>query len=251
MGSYNTNRAAAQSGAYNVAMPLVTKLIPRRRNAWVEIVPDAGPSIKLPRQALPAAVSHGSRLDAGQWQELTVLAQHHALLDRALRILGRREHFERELARKLQRISPDRELAGDVLAQCRRLGYLDDERAAVYITEQLIARGGIGRLRLRQELLRRGCPPPLARRMVAEHGSALDERTEVARLLRGREKSTAARAGRLRARLESKGLSGERLEYELHRQLEALVQNYLAGRGFSREHARQGAAELIDRILDG
>lgn len=230
-------------------MPAVAKLIPRRRNTWVEIVTGDGASLKLPRTALPASVYAGVGLDDRQWRELAALAEYHGLLDRALRILGRREHFERELELKLRRRTPARELVARVLAECRRLDYLDDERAARYAAELLVARGGIGRQRLRRELARRGCPPELARRMVAEYGASLDEGTEVARVLKAREKSTAARARRLRAKLEAKGLSGDRLEYELKRQLAALLQSYLAGRGFAAEYARRGAAELLERLL--
>jgi len=230
-------------------MPVVAKLIPRRRNTWVEIVPEAGASLKLPREALPAAVRSDARLDEAQWRQLADLADYHGLLDRALRLLGRREHFERELERKLRRYTPDRELVARVLAECRRLAYLDDERAAAYATQQLLNRGGIGLARLRQELLKRGCSPALARRVIADQAAAFDERAEISRLLGARERSLGARAARLRTQLAARGLSGARLDHELRQRLAATVKSYLAGRGFSGEQARHAAADLLGRLL--
>jgi len=243
------NFQAARPAAYNRAMPVVLKLIPRRRNTWVEVVPDAGASVKLPREMLPAGVHGGAQLDLQSWQQLCDLADYHGLLDRALRLLGRREHFERELERKLRNRTADRDLVARVLAECRRLAYLDDERAAAYAAQLLLARGGIGLARLRQELLKRGCPPALARQVIAEQGAEFDERAEISRLLGTRESSLAARAERLRTQLAAKGHSGARLELEVQRRLAATVQNYLAGRGFSGEQARRAAAELLSRIL--
>jgi SOS response regulatory protein OraA/RecX len=230
-------------------MPVVLKLIPRRRNTWVEVVPEEGASLKLPRAVLPAAVRADAQLDEAHWRELADLADYHGLLDTALRLLGRREHFERELERKLRRRTADRDLVARVLAECRCLAYLDDERAAVYAVQQLLNRGGLGLARLRQELSRRGCPPALARRVLAEQAAAYDEQAELSRLLRSRERSLGARADRLRVRLAAQGHSGARLAREVERRLGALVQNYLAGRGFSGEQARQAAAELVRSIL--
>jgi len=230
-------------------MPVVLKLIPRRRNTWIEVVPEEGASLKLPREVLPAGIYGGSRLDGERWQELCELAEYHGLLDRALRLLGRREHFARELERKLRRYSPDRELVARVLAECRRLQYLDDERAAVYVTQQLLNRGGIGLPRLRQELLRRGCGPPLARRVTAEQAAAFDEQAGISRLLSMRERTVRARAERLRVQLAAKGHAGPRLEYELRHRLAVALQNYLAGRGFSGENTRHAVAELLGRLL--
>lgn len=233
-----------------MAVPIVTKLIPRRRNTWVELVPDSGEHIKLPREALPAGVYGGSQLDSGEWEQLCALAEYHVMLDRALRILGRREHFVRELERKLRRHSQDRDLVARVIQECLRLKYLDDKRAAVYTTQQLLLRGGIGRARLRQELLKRGCSTDLARRVIAEHGAGLDEPAEVKRLLNARRRSWESRAARLRAKLQAKELPASRLEYELKRQLAAAAKSFLTGRGFSGEAARNAVGEMIEGLLE-
>jgi regulatory protein len=213
-------------------------------------VPDSGESIKLPREALPAGVYGGSQLDSSEWVKLCSLAEYHVMLDRALRVLGRREHFVRELERKLRRHSQDRELVARVIAECLRLKYLDDERAAAYTTQQLLLRGGIGLARLRQELLKRGCPTELARLAVAKYGAELDESAEIKRLLRARRRSWESRALRLRAKLAAKELPPARLTYELKRQLAVAAQNFLKGRGFSGEAARNAVGEMIVDLLE-
>ncbi|MCJ8500940.1 regulatory protein RecX [Desulfatitalea alkaliphila] len=73
----------------------------------------------------------------------------------ALRLLGRREHSVAELRRKLQERGFDTDTIADVLADCRRLGYLDDDRFAHLYSEQL-RRRGYGRLRIEQMLKSKG-----------------------------------------------------------------------------------------------
>lgn len=230
-------------------MPVVLKLIPRRRKTWVELVPDWGDSIKLPWELLPSDIATGTTVGESRWGELTALAEYHGLRDRALRILGRREHFAGELKRKLFKYSRDDELIGRVLADCQRLGYLDDQRAAQLAVSQLIARGGIGKARLKQELIKRGCSVELARAQVEEHAAELDEATVVKKLLKSRRRQFASRARRMRAKLEPKHGIGARLNRELRQKLGAAVLSYLAARGLTGDVARQPAREMVEEIL--
>jgi len=229
-------------------VPVILKLIPRRRKTWVELVPDQGDSIRLPLEQLPAALTAGSSIDPAQWEALCTAAGYWSLLDRALRLLGRREHFTAELRRKLQRYTFDRDLVQRVLAECQHRGYLDDERAAGIVVQQLVARGGLGRARLRYELQRRGCRTALARQAIAEHAADLDERVEVERLLSGRRRQLASRARRLRAKQASSGKPAAG-DFELRRQLGAAILSYLAGRGFSSEIARRAASGLAQELV--
>ncbi|MBN2080754.1 regulatory protein RecX [bacterium] len=230
-------------------MPVIIKLIPRRKNAWVELVPDDGPSLRLPREVLPAFVRADQTVDGTDWAKLIELAAYHELLDKALRILGRREHFHAELKRKLGQRTIDRELIARVLTECRRRDYLNDERAAEFTVRQLLTRGGVGRTRLRQELLKRGCPPDLARQSVLTHAADLDETDELMRLLNSRRRSLAARTERLRAKLFKQGVAPHRQAVELRRQLGLSVRNYLAGRGFTGDSARNAVDRFLDELI--
>lgn len=73
----------------------------------------------------------------------------------ALRLLSRREHSVAELRRKLQERGFNADTIAEVLADCRRLGYLDDDRFARQYSEQL-RRRGYGRLRIEQMLKSKG-----------------------------------------------------------------------------------------------
>jgi len=230
-------------------VPVIIKLIPRRKNAWVEIVPDAGAGLRLPREALPAYVQTDQTVDAADWAQLVELAAYHGLLDKALRILGRREHFHAELKRKLYQRTPDRELVTRILAECRRRDYLNDERAAEFTVQQLLNRGGVGRTRLRQELMKRGCPPELAREAVLKHAADLDETEELKRLLNSRRRSFAARIERLRAKLNKQGVTPARQTAELKRNIGLSMRNFLAGRGFTGEAARHAVDEFIGELI--
>lgn len=84
-------------------------------------------------------------------QEDAVVRQAMAL---ALRLLGRREHSAYELSVKLERRGIPGEAVGKVIAECLRLGYIDERRAAAELAESLNRRG-FGSLRLRRELFRR------------------------------------------------------------------------------------------------
>lgn len=76
-------------------------------------------------------------------------------LNIALRILTRRDHSILELAQKLSRRGVEEDMVRRVIAECGRLGYLDDSR----VTRQLIDRmkqKGMGTRRIRYELQKRG-----------------------------------------------------------------------------------------------
>ncbi len=77
------------------------------------------------------------------------------LLDRALRLLGLRDHTEAELARKLSRHGSNAEVQ-EVLAHLKARGYLNDEdlgyRRALYLRSRKL----LGNRRIEHELQRLG-----------------------------------------------------------------------------------------------
>ncbi|HUP21413.1 MAG TPA: RecX family transcriptional regulator [Thermoanaerobaculia bacterium] len=111
--------------------------------------------------------------------------------DRALRLLARRFHFERELQLKLaQRGYPAGEVA-ETSARLRQEGYLDDRRAAEEWL-RVRRRRGDGPRRLAAGLARLG----LEREAIAEHLDAGGEDGENARARAVAERWLSRQAGR-------------------------------------------------------
>ncbi|HLA77109.1 MAG TPA: regulatory protein RecX [Vicinamibacteria bacterium] len=96
---------------------------------------------------------------------------------RALRLLARRDRSEQELRRALLRGGTEDHEVEAILERLRARGYLDDERYAERFARSGLAVRGLGRHRLRAELLRRGIRRPVLERGLAE---ALGEVPEVA-----------------------------------------------------------------------
>ena len=73
-----------------------------------------------------------------------------------------RPHFRRELEVKLQRAGYERSEVGEALDKLVRLRLLDDGALARAFVETVARRKGWGRMRVAQELARRGAPDEAA-----------------------------------------------------------------------------------------
>ena len=78
-----------------------------------------------------------------------------AALEAALRILGRGTQAASALQRKLQQRGYSSRAAGEAVAKCRELGYVDDTALAVSLAGRH-ARAGHGRARVIADMRRRG-----------------------------------------------------------------------------------------------
>ena len=132
---------------------------------------------------------------------------------KALDLLSRRSHFERELERKLrQRGYPEAEVA-ETLDKLRAQGLVDDRRSAREFVRGRLARAPEGRRKLAAELARRG----VAAEIVTE---TLDDLTDAD------DRALAHQAAERWRRTRSRpGRSADRERAALAR--------HLAGRGFS------------------
>jgi regulatory protein len=96
----------------------------------------------------------------------------------ALRMLAARRLTEAQLRERLQQREFAPEAIGEVVASCRRYGYLDDALfARLYVEAR---RQAVGDLRLIAELVRRGIPPDDARAAVASAACGQAERLDAA-----------------------------------------------------------------------
>jgi regulatory protein len=97
----------------------------------------------------------------------------------ALRILGYRFNSEAELRRKLLAKRFDDATIAETLARLRDEKWLDDERFAAAFVRTRVQKG-IGRLRIRRELMAAGIDDDVAERAVREHTDGEDERLRAA-----------------------------------------------------------------------
>ncbi len=90
-----------------------------------------------------------------------------AAFDRALRLLGQREHSRRELLTKLRSKGVDAATVGLVVDDLRGRGLQSDERFAEAFVHSRIGRGH-GPIRIRQELGQRGIDDDLADEVLTQ-----------------------------------------------------------------------------------
>ncbi|HET9766963.1 MAG TPA: RecX family transcriptional regulator [Thermoanaerobaculia bacterium] len=129
--------------------------------------------------------------------------------ERALRLLGQRQHFRGDLRRKLLAKGYEAEEVDAALARCAAAGYLDDEATARAFVAERQQRRGLGRARIAAELRRHGAG---SEAVSAALGSTSDEdellraREAAAKWARRGESGPAARAA-LARHLDRKGFS--------------------------------------------
>ncbi len=109
---------------------------------------------------------------------------------RAGELLARRAHGRDELRRKLARGGGD-EVAGEVIDDLARMGYVDDERYAAALAEHRLARGW-GPVRIAHDLAGAGVPEAVVNAAIAALGRD-DVREAAVRAVGGRSGSAAAR----------------------------------------------------------
>ena len=133
---------------------------------------------------------------------------------KALDLLARRSHFERELERKLTQRGYEEVEVAETLERLRGEDLLDDERTARELIRGRLARAPVGRNKLRADLVRRGVPSEIID--GALEALTPDDDLELAREAAERWRRTRERPGRPAE------------------QRRAALGRHLAGRGFSR-----------------
>ena len=135
-------------------------------------------------------------------------------LHTALRLLARREHSKFELAKKLRQRDFDSRVIEKVFLECERLNYLNDDRTARVLIEQMFRRG-YGAKRILAELNRKGISGGHIAGLLNEIVSDDSERENAERML-------------------TKNVN--RFDREVDRQKrKAKVYRFLFARGFSNE----------------
>ncbi len=103
--------------------------------------------------------------------------------DKAARLLTARRHTGAELRRKLAQRKYSSQEIEEALKRLAELGWIDDRTVAFDWAQELANRGGMGRLRAEQKLIRRGLPPELVREALASNWDDAVERGHALRVL--------------------------------------------------------------------
>jgi len=95
-------------------------------------------------------------------------------MDCAVRLLSRRNHTKHELRQKLRQREFHAEIISDVISECERLRYVNDEETArVYLRE--LRRKGYGSWRVRFSMRKKGLENDLTDMLLSEENSESDE----------------------------------------------------------------------------
>jgi regulatory protein len=145
-----------------------------------------------------------------------------ACMHAALRLLARRDHSRQELSSKLARRGFAGDLRNAVIAECIRLGYLDETEQARAMTERLI-RKGFGRRRAKEALRAKGLGSEVVESATTPIFNAIDE-VEMCKAVLRKKRSRSSR-------FSTAPLFNER------------IFRYLLQRGFSKHSIRLAMAE--------
>lgn len=125
----------------------------------------------------------GDEIDEEQYKILADRIAKRRCFNRALNILSRRDHCEKELFNKLRRTDGD-EAAAHAVERVKSLGYINDERYAQNLAEELGSRKGYGLRAIRSELIKRGIDRETADNTI--NTLTLDESDNIRVLLEGK-----------------------------------------------------------------
>lgn len=125
----------------------------------------------------------GDEIDEEQYKELSQKVAKRRCFNRAVNILSRRDHSEKELFTKLAR--QDGEAAAQAAVdKIRELGYLNDERYAKALAKELAEHKGYSQRAIRAELIHRGIDKYTVENALEE--TTLDECDKINILLNGK-----------------------------------------------------------------
>jgi len=171
--------------------------------------------------------------------------------DYALRAIGRREHFVKEIWQRLQKRQISGAVIGKVVRELTDGGLLDDERAARAFTEEKLARALVGPFRIIADLVKRGLSKDQARRIVTEVSPSNYEEDALNRFVKRR---AAAYQRQLAGELERVLDDSERIKklggrpgVIRHLRLKYLgkIRSKLVGAGFTGELAFRIAQRIV------
>ncbi len=125
----------------------------------------------------------GDEIDEEQYNALAESIFKRRCFNRALNILSRRDHSEKELFDKLARADGE-QAAASAIEKIKSLGYIDDERYAAALAKELAERKGKSERAIMSELIHRGIDRNAAENAISS--LTLDECDKINILLKGK-----------------------------------------------------------------
>ncbi len=125
----------------------------------------------------------GDEIDEEQYKALEANIFNRRCFNRALNILSRRDHSEKELFDKLARADGE-QAAASAVEKIKALGYIDDERYATALAKELAERKGKSERAIMSELIHRGIDRNTAENAISS--LTLDECDKINILLNGK-----------------------------------------------------------------
>ena len=125
----------------------------------------------------------GDEIDEEQYKALEANIFKRRCFNRALNILSRRDHSEKELFDKLARADGN-EAASSTVEKIKALSYIDDERYAAALAKELAERKGKSERAILSELIHRGIDRNTAENAISS--LTLDECVKINILLNGK-----------------------------------------------------------------
>jgi SOS response regulatory protein OraA/RecX len=171
--------------------------------------------------------------------------------DFALRALGRRELFAKELREKLYQRGTLPPVAERVMREVQRDGLQDDNRASRALIRDQQARGLVGARKLVSELVKRGIAIDEARRLAAEASPPVVENEQVCTFV---SRYGKVYVEKMRRELERTLADGEKVkkaggakgvEYKLRMKYLEKIRAKLVAAGFTGEAASNAARQII------
>lgn len=114
-------------------------------------------------------IRSGDEIDDAEFAAFCEAAGSCRAFNAAVDILSRRDHSSKELQRKVARRS-GAEFAREAVERLEEMGYVNDERYAHTLAQELYERRGMGKKRIEQELRQRG----ISRETASECAEELD-----------------------------------------------------------------------------
>ncbi len=135
-------------------------------------------------------------------------------LNKALRLLGRRDHSCRELSQKLKQRGFGSELIASAIAACEKMNYLDDRRFCEGYMGHL-RRKGYGVMRIVQKLKEKGVAETYIRESIEQHCHDACQVEDCRRVIEKRLPAQQTR-DRLFRFLYQRGFSNDVIKQALH-----------------------------------
>ncbi len=116
---------------------------------------------------LNLGIKNGYDISCDELNELTQKITTRRAFNKAVDLLSRRDHSKKELADKLKQKGYGNDFE-EVFEKLESYGYLDDERFARNYVKQLIDFKAFGKMRLKQELIKKGIDRDLISEILEE-----------------------------------------------------------------------------------